>query len=337
MLVFHCPSCNAKMQAKEEYAGQTVACPACELPTQVPSSGSTDAISAAPTQARVSPAPEAITTPEQTRAARQAPDRADDRPGRRERVDNTGAVVGMSVGMIVLIVVGIVGCVGVGGVALLIALLVPAVQKVREAAARTQTMNNMKQIVIAQHGYHDSMKTLPLPRMKSMQPDGQRKTVDLSWRVAILPHIEQENLFRQFDTNSPWDSPRNAPFARNAIMVYGNPTRPDPDPTQTRFQYFTGPQTLFPDGRDRVPMATVQDGHSNVFLFAEANTPVPWPKGADMVVTPNGALPSPPDRFLAAMVDGSVRAIDRRRASDDVLRLVIDPSDARPLPADWDR
>jgi prepilin-type N-terminal cleavage/methylation domain-containing protein len=69
-------------------------------------------------------------------------------------------------------------------IAILIALLVPAVQKVREAAARTQCVNNMKQIALALHGYHDAYKIFPMER---------RTTATVSWTAQIMPFIEQNN------------------------------------------------------------------------------------------------------------------------------------------------
>src|ERR1700738_372118 len=69
-------------------------------------------------------------------------------------------------------------------IAILIALLVPAVQKVREAAARTQCMNNLKQIGLAVHNYHDARKSLPPDRIANDWP---------TWAVLILPYLEQDN------------------------------------------------------------------------------------------------------------------------------------------------
>ena len=79
-------------------------------------------------------------------------------------------------------------------IAVLIGLLLPAVQKVREAAARVQCANNMKQLGLAMHGYHDSNNALP-------KIDG----FTLGWGCLprMLPYLEQDNLFRQvrFDVN----------------------------------------------------------------------------------------------------------------------------------------
>src|SRR5579864_4850614 len=77
-------------------------------------------------------------------------------------------------------------------IAILIALLVPAVQKVREAAARTQTNNNLKQISLANHSCNDVFKKLP-PAMGSF---GQAPVVTFTVHMHLLPYIEQDNLYK---------------------------------------------------------------------------------------------------------------------------------------------
>ena len=76
-------------------------------------------------------------------------------------------------------------------IAVLIALLLPAVQAAREAARRTQCVNNFKQIGLAMHNYHDSQGTFPVGRMGSgynyPNAPGQRRT----WAFSIMPFIEQ--------------------------------------------------------------------------------------------------------------------------------------------------
>src|SRR6516162_4869863 len=90
-------------------------------------------------------------------------------------------------------------------IAVLIALLVPAVQKVRAAAARTQCLNNLKQIGLALHGYHDAKKILP-PGYLATSPfvDGATDTAPgWGWGAFILPYLEQGSVHRQLDFSEP--------------------------------------------------------------------------------------------------------------------------------------
>src|SRR3954452_16307651 len=82
-------------------------------------------------------------------------------------------------------------------IAILISLLVPAVQKVREAAARTQCQNNLKQIGLAMHSHHDANKPLPNSRKDTYQ----------TWMVDILPYLEQDNLYKQWDLKKSYYDP----------------------------------------------------------------------------------------------------------------------------------
>src|SRR4051794_13895877 len=85
-------------------------------------------------------------------------------------------------------------------IAILIGLLLPAVQKVREAAARMKCLNNVKQISLALHAYHDPNGAFP-PGVKAGSPSNY-----LSFHVYILPYLEQDNLYRQFNQNVSYDN-----------------------------------------------------------------------------------------------------------------------------------
>jgi prepilin-type N-terminal cleavage/methylation domain-containing protein len=102
-------------------------------------------------------------------------------------------------------------------IAVLIALLVPAVQKVRAAAARTQCTNNLKQMALALHAYHDVNLIFPYG-VKS----GAGGNL-LSFHVYILPFLEQESLFKRFHFTQQYDSPTNLPLGLFQVPVYQCP------------------------------------------------------------------------------------------------------------------
>jgi hypothetical protein len=125
---------------------------------------------------------------------------------------------GLSGLAITLIAVGILG-----GLFLIcgVALLLPAVQAAREAARRSQCCNNLKQIGLALHNYHMVFKTLPFAVVTN--EDGKPMQ---SWRVAILPFIEQPALVKQYDPREPWDSPKNRAISPMMPSVFRCPSDP---------------------------------------------------------------------------------------------------------------
>jgi prepilin-type N-terminal cleavage/methylation domain-containing protein/prepilin-type processing-associated H-X9-DG protein len=93
-------------------------------------------------------------------------------------------------------------------ISLLIGLLLPAVQKIRESAARTECMNNLKQMGLAMHNYHDANQALP-PGYHATLPyiDGATDTVPgWGWAAFLLPYIEQSNVYQQLNFNQPVQS-----------------------------------------------------------------------------------------------------------------------------------
>lgn len=202
---------------------------------------------------------------------------------------------------------------------LMVALLLPAVQATRGAAQRAQCTNNEKQILLAFHNFHDTMRRFPASAIR----DQQGKPL-LSWRVAILPYIEQQSLYDQFHLDEPWDSPHNKALIAQMPNIYLCPSEPPELRTRglTTYQVIVSPGALFEDRvEDRPPgfpgdygmrMADVTDGTSNTIALAESSQPVPWSKPDDPLANPNGP-PSfgskHPGGFNAGFADGSVKFI----------------------------
>src|ERR1700722_696191 len=95
-------------------------------------------------------------------------------------------------------------------IALLVGLLLPAVQKVRDAAARSSCQNNLKQIALAIQGYHDAQKAFPPGYISGASANGNDTGPGWGWAAYILPYMEQQSLFAQINFTLPIEAPQNA-------------------------------------------------------------------------------------------------------------------------------
>ncbi|HET6572799.1 MAG TPA: DUF1559 domain-containing protein [Fimbriiglobus sp.] len=110
-------------------------------------------------------------------------------------------------------------------IAILIGLLLPAVQKVREAAARTQCSNNLKQLGLALHNFHDTHQVFPASGWTQAGP-GNPAGKYVGWRPLTLPFIEQENLKKLYDFNAHWWDGTNPAAAAVPVKTYQCPSVP---------------------------------------------------------------------------------------------------------------
>jgi prepilin-type N-terminal cleavage/methylation domain-containing protein/prepilin-type processing-associated H-X9-DG protein len=107
-------------------------------------------------------------------------------------------------------------------IAILIGMLVPAVQKVRESADRTQCQNSLKQIGLALHSYENQYKCFPPSKLTGSAPNQ-------GWTLLILPYIEQATLANQFDFTKNFDAKSNQPVITTQVSIFVCPSAPDPE------------------------------------------------------------------------------------------------------------
>src|SRR5207245_2212372 len=148
--------------------------------------------------------------------------------------------------------------------------------KRKEEEERTKSKDNLGQLATAMHEYHRANQKFP-----------KATNTNLSWRVALLPYIGQDALYRQFKLDEPWDGPNNIKLLGKMPDVY-KPVRTNPGAGKTYYQVLTG--NLGPFGEGREPrMTDFKDGLMNTLLIAEGNTAVEWTKPQDIVY--NGKHP----------------------------------------------
>ena len=221
----------------------------------------------------------------------------------------------MSTTAIVFLVLGIAFAMMVVVGAVLIALLLPAVHQAREAARRTQSRNNLKQIGLAMHNYHDTFNTFP--------PGGiytEKNEPYQSWMTSILPFVDQSYVHTMIDTNQPWTSPMNQPAFQVVIPTFLNPTVEIQHSTVGGLgasHYAANSQLLVKNGMRQIREIT--DGTSNTILAGDVAAGFKAWGDPDNLRDPAAGFGTNSDQFgnpasqrgvvQMLLTDGSVRAI----------------------------
>lgn len=261
-------------------------------------------------------------------------DEDDDRPARRRRDDDEDdapvrrqnkkkSSLGLILGILAAVFL-LCGGAAAGG----IYFVYTAAGDTRE---KSVSSNNMKQVTLAIHNYHDVNGVMPA---NSYSATGQPL---LSWRVHILPYVEQDNLYRQFNLNEPWDGPQNKRLLSMMPVTYATPAERSAKRwgTTTFYRGFSSPGTLFEKNNRGIQnpqfprgytMTDVTDGLSNTIIVVEAGDAVEWTKPDDLDISPGKPMPRlggvrpQSDVILAGMADGSVRSV-RRTTPENMWRF----------------
>lgn len=229
----------------------------------------------------------------------------------------------------------LVGGVGEGSsaatAAVAIALLLPAVQQAREAARRTQSKNNIKQLGLAMHNYHDVYRHFPsgTHANENLKPEKR-----FSWMAMVLPFLDQQALHQQLDFELAWDEKGNKRVTNSMIQTFIHPTY-GADPTGKAVTHYVGMAGVGKDAPElaknhkragifghnrKTGIRDITDGTSNTIMITEASKDFGnWAQGGNAVYRsltkqpyingPDGIGGPSPGGCNIGLADGSVRFI----------------------------
>lgn len=179
-----------------------------------------------------------------------------------------------------------------------------------------QSARNLRGLSLGLDKFHDA---------KSVYPATDAK---LSWRVQVLPYLEEAALFKKFKHNEAWDSEHNKKLLSEMPKIFEDPRFPAPkEKGMTYYQGFKGKGAVLggPVGLSLTTIAN-ENGPGNTIMMVEAGAPIPWTKPDDLEVDAKKALPKfggpKHGDFLAMFVDGCLRLIPAN-ADEKAIRCAV--------------
>jgi hypothetical protein len=211
-------------------------------------------------------------------------------------------------------------------------LAVPLLVRLQRNALIRRTNDNLKQLGLAMHNYHDVYGGFPAPA--TLSPDGKKL---LSWRVALLPYLDHGPLYKEFHLNEPWDSEHNRQLIARMPDVFASASTSGKQRAQglTTYLGINADKCLFagPDGKK---IKQIKDGTSNTICIVDANADraVVWTQPGDLQVDLQNPLlgldGQPEGMFRGLMCDGSARAV-RYTLKPETLRRLFQIDDGNPI------
>lgn len=176
--------------------------------------------------------------------------------------------------LIIFLLFPLIDLVGVG-----IALLLPSVQAARESARIMTCTQNLKQIGLAMQGYHQKYGCFP----PAFVADKQGKPKH-SWRVLILPFLEEKDLYAKYRFDEPWNGPHNMALAVQMPKVYRCPSDYDDDRSRTSYAMIVGPHAVSNAPTSRRLSDIKENGTKTIMLAEAANSKIQWLEPRDLNV-----------------------------------------------------
>ena len=208
---------------------------------------------------------------------------------------------------------------GMLAICVLLAAGVPLIRLANRQAEQMQCGNNLKQIVIALHNYHDTWKSFP----PLITTDASGKPMH-SWRMFILPFLESSPAYSQYNMNEPWNGPNNRKIGHYGAHIYRCPSDRRTKPEMTNYVAIYGPGMAW-DVNRQTQFADFTDGTMSTILVVEIrNSDIHWMEPRDIHIDDLKLTLNAKDGpslgsyhiegAMVAMADGSVRLL----SPDDV-------------------
>lgn len=178
--------------------------------------------------------------------------------------------------------------------------LLPMMEKAKDSSVTMVGMNKVRQVALSMHNFESAMGKFPSSVMVSKH--GKK----YSWRIAILPFIEEQALYDQYRFDEDWDSPHNTEVTSQMPETFRHPNA-DPDSTNSSWFLVVGEGTMYDTPETTRGFAGITDGTSNTIMAVEAKRNIHWAKPEDISFNPErfklGGYSE--DGFLATLADGS--------------------------------
>lgn len=199
--------------------------------------------------------------------------------------------------------------------------VIDQVNQASGAGEGRRVVDNLKQVGLAMHTYHDTHQHLPPKHF--INPDGQPL---VSWRVVILPFVEQQALYQNFKLDQTWDAADNASVSSVVIPTYTD--RGGEDSNQTRFRVPVFPGSAWDGDGPPKSFYDITDGMANTIavIHAPAEAAVSWTDPAQWLISPDDPLQDvfgDRDQVVVLLFDGSVRVLQRDEIDNEKLSALL--------------